>query len=223
MSFYDTLVQATETERQILYAVPQLVSALRGEISVATYREYLTQAYHHVKHTVRFLMSMGACLPEEKKWLHHAIAEYIEEEVGHEEWILNDIAATGGNKEVARCSVPHLETEVLVAYNYDYINRRNPVGFLGMVFMLESTSIQLATQGAQTLQLSLGLPPTAFTYLQSHGTLDISHMEFFKQLVNQIHDPADQQAIIEVARNTFRLFANVLGSIPMLEGMRHAA
>lgn len=167
-------------------------------------------------------MSMGARLPEEKKWLHHAIAEYIKEEVGHEEWILNDIAAAGGNKDAARCSIPHLETEVLVAYNYDYINRRNPVGFLGMVFMLESTSIQLATRGAQTLQLSLGLPPAAFTYLQSHGTLDISHMEFFKQLVNQVTDPTDQQAIIEVARNTFRLFAGVLGSIPMLEEMKHA-
>lgn len=223
MNFYDTLVQATEAERQSLYAVPQLVSALHGEISVATYREYLTQAYHHVKHTVRFLMSMGARLPEEKQWLHHALAEYIEEEVGHEEWILNDIVAAGGNKETARRSVPHLETEVLVAYNYDYINRRNPVGFLGMVFMLESTSIQLATQGAQTLQRSLGLPPTAFTYLQSHGSLDISHMAFFKQLVNQITDPADQQAIIEVARSTFRLFAGVLGSIPVLEELKHAA
>lgn len=223
MSFYETLVQATERERQALYSVPQLVSALRGEISVATYRAYLTQAYHHVKHTVRFLMAMGVRLPEEKKWLHNAIAEYIEEEVGHEEWILNDIAVAGGDREAARRSRPHLETEVLVAYNYDYINRRNPVGFLGMVFMLESTSIQLATQGANTLQHSLDLPATAFTYLNSHGTLDISHMEFFKQLVNQITDPADQSAIIEVARNTFRLFANVLGSIPVLEEVKHAA
>ncbi|MBU0655657.1 MAG: iron-containing redox enzyme family protein [Gammaproteobacteria bacterium] len=222
MSFYETLLQATEMERQTLYTVPQLVNALHGEISVATYREYLTQAYHHVKHTVRFLMAMGVRLPEEKKWLHHAIVEYLEEEVGHEEWILNDIEAAGGDKEAARRSCPHLETEVLVAYNYDYISRRNPVGFLGMVFMLESTSIQLATQGANTLQLALGLPPNAFTYLSSHGTLDISHMEFFRQLVNQIDDPADQTAIIEVARNTFRLFANVLASIPMLEEVQHA-
>ena len=92
-----------------------------------------------------------------------------------------------------------------------------------MVFMLESTSIQLATQGANTIQLALDLPPTAFTYLQSHGTLDISHMEFFRKLVNQIEDATDQAAIIEVARNTFRLFANVLRSIPVFEEVQHAA
>ena len=223
MNFYDQLVQATEPERQALYTVPQLISALQGEISVETYRAYLTQAYHHVRHTVRFLMAMGLRVSEDKKWLHAVIAEYINEEHGHEEWILNDIEAAGGDKEVARRSIPHLETQVLVAYNYDYINRYNPVGFLGMVFMLESTSIQLATQGANTIQLALGLPPTAFTYLQSHGTLDISHMEFFRKLVNQVDDAADQAAIIEVARNTFRLFANVLRSIPMNEVIRHAA
>lgn len=223
MNFYEQLVQATETERQALYTVPQLISALRGDISVETYRAYLTQAYHHVRHTIRFLMAMGVRIPEEKQWLHAVIAEYIAEEQGHEEWILNDIEAAGGDKEAARRSIPHLETQVLVAYNYDYISRHNPVGFLGMVFMLESTSIQLATQGANTIQLALDLPSTAFTYLQSHGTLDISHMEFFRKLVNQIEDGADQAAIIEVARNTFRLFANVLRSIPVLEEVQHAA
>lgn len=223
MNFYEQLVQATESERQVLYRVPQLISALSGEISVDTYRAYLTQAYHHVRHTIRFLMAMGVQLPEEKKWLHAVIAEYINEEQGHEQWILNDIEAAGGDKEVARRSIPHLETQVLVAYNYDYINRHNPVGFLGMVFMLESTSIRLATQGANTIQLALGLPETAFTYLQSHGTLDISHMEFFRQLVNRIDDAADQAAIIEVARNTFRLFANVLQSIPMNAEVKYAA
>jgi pyrroloquinoline quinone (PQQ) biosynthesis protein C len=223
MNFYDQLVQATETERQALYTVPQLLGALRGEISVATYCAYLTQAYHHVRHTIRFLMAMGVRVPEDKKWLHNVIAEYIDEEKGHEEWILNDIAAAGGDKEAARRSIPHLETQVLVAYNYDYINRHNPIGFLGMVFMLESTSIQLATQGANTIQRALGLPSTAFTYLQSHGTLDISHMEFFRKLVNQVDDAADQAAIIEVARNTFRLFANVLRSIPVFEEVQDAA
>jgi pyrroloquinoline quinone (PQQ) biosynthesis protein C len=223
MNFYEQLVQATENERQALHTVPQLISAMRGEISVETYIAYLTQAYHHVKHTIRFLMAMGLRVPEEKKWLHNVIAEYIDEEKGHEEWILNDIEAAGGDKEAARHSIPHLETQVLVAYNYDYLNRHNPVGFLGMVFMLESTSIQLATQGANTIQLALGLPASAFTYLQSHGTLDISHMEFFRKLVNQVDDAVDQAAIIEVARNTFRLFANVLRSIPMEGEVKHAA
>ena len=82
MRFYQTLIKETEAARQGLYAVPQVVDGLRGDISRETYIAYLTEAYHHVRHTVRFLMSMGARLPENKKWLHDAISEYIEEAGG---------------------------------------------------------------------------------------------------------------------------------------------
>ncbi len=223
MNFYDRLIHETETARQSLYTVPQLTDGLRGDISRETYIAYLTEAYHHVRHTVRFLMLMGARLPDDKKWLHDAISEYIEEEKGHEEWILNDIAAAGGDKEKARTATPNLETQVLVAYNYDYIARKNPVGFLGMVFMLESTSTQIANAGADAVMKNLDLPKSAFTYLYSHGALDIEHLKFFEQLVNKIDDPADQAAIIEVANNTFRLFANLMRAIPHTQEIKRAA
>lgn len=223
MKFYDRLVKETENARQELYTVPQLIDGIKGKISREAYIAYLTEAYHHVRHTVRFMMAMGVRLPESKKWLHDAISEYIEEEKGHEEWILNDVAAAGGDKEKARNATPNLETQVLVAYNYDYITRKNPVGFLGMVFMLESTSIQIANKGADAVKGNLGLPQTAFTYLYSHGALDIEHLKFFEDLVNKIDDPEDQAAIIEVANNTFRLFANVLRSIPHEQEVRNVA
>lgn len=223
MSFYNQLVKETEKSRQELYTVPQLTDGLQGNISRETYIAYLTEAFHHVSHTVRFLMAMGVRLPESKKFLHNAVAEYVEEEVGHEEWILNDIEAAGGNREAARKSTPNLETQLLIAYNYDYINRKNPVGFLGMVFMLESTSTQIANKGADAVKEKLGLPKKAFSYLYSHGELDISHMKFFEETVNKITDPDDQKAIIEVAQNTFRLFANVLRAIPHKKELKNAA
>lgn len=223
MTFYDRLNKETQSARKELYSVPQLMDGLKGNISRETYIAYLTEAFHHVRHTVRFMMAMGVNLPESKKWLHDAIAEYIEEEKGHEEWILNDVAAADGDKEAARNAVPNLETQVLVAYNYDYIARKNPVGFLGMVFMLESTSIQIANNGADAVKANLGLPQTAFTYLYSHGALDIEHLKFYENLVNQVTDHADQAAIIEVAQNTFRLFANVLRALPTEKAMKNAA
>lgn len=223
MRFYNRLVKETESARNELYTVPQLVDGLGGNISRETYIAYLTEAYHHVSHTVPFLMSMGARIPQEKKWMHKAIIEYLEEEVGHEEWILNDIEAAGGDKEAARNSTPNLETQVMNAYNYDYINRKNPVGFFGMVFMLESTSVQIANKGADAVKESLGLPDKAFSYLVSHGELDISHMKFFEETMGKITDPEDQKAIIEVAQNTFRLFANVLRSIPYEGSLKDAA
>ncbi|MCB1581064.1 MAG: iron-containing redox enzyme family protein [Rhodospirillales bacterium] len=223
MSFYNRLVKETEDQRQELYSVPQLMDGIQGNISKETYIAYLTEAYHHVSHTVPFLMTMGSKIPQSKKWMHKAIIEYQGEEVGHEEWILNDIESAGGDKEAAHNSAPNLETQVLISYNYDYMTRKNPVGFFGMVFMLESTSTQIANKGADAVKDKLGLPKKAFSYLYSHGELDISHMKFFEETVNKITDPNDQAAIIEVAQNTFRLFANVLRAIPHEGQVKHAA
>ena len=137
MEFFDQLQHQTNTEREYLLAAPIIHSALAGTANRAQYIAFLTQAYHHVKHTVPLLMACGARLPERLEWLREAIAEYIEEEIGHQEWILNDIRACGGDAEAVRHGQPALPTELMVAYVYDRIARHNPASFFGMVNVLK--------------------------------------------------------------------------------------
>ena len=84
-------------------------------------------------------MATGAKLNEDKEWLRDAIGEYIEEEMGHQEWILNDLAACGVDKEQARISQPAPANELMAAYAFDAIARKAHCIF-GMVFVLEGTS-----------------------------------------------------------------------------------
>ena len=84
-----------------------------------------------------------------------------------------------------------------------------------MVFMLESTSVAIAAVGADALKQSLALPNDAFSYLYSHGALDVKHLDFLKNTMDRINDGNDQAAIIEVAESSFRLFADVMRSIPV--------
>jgi len=214
MSFFERLQRETEAERRALYEVPLIRDALAGAISRETYLAYLTQAYHHVKHTTPLLMTAGGRLTQAQNNVRKAFAEYIEEEIGHEEWILNDIEAAGGDKEAARASEPYAATELMVAYAYDTVTRGNPVAFLGMVFVLEGTSTSLATQAAETLMGSLGLKRNCFSYLLSHGALDIEHMKFFASLVETLESEEDKRAIIHMAKRMFVLFADMFRSIP---------
>ncbi|MYN03221.1 biliverdin-producing heme oxygenase [Pseudoduganella sp. DS3] len=214
MSFFETLKAGSDTERQQMFAIPIIQDALRGQASTAQYTAFLGQAYHHVRHTVPLLMACGSRLGPDYEWLREAIAEYIEEEVGHQEWILNDIAACGGDAEAVRRSQPHASTELMVAYAYHQIDRANPVGFFGMVHVLEGTSIALATHAADTLRGALGLPPEAFSYLNSHGSLDIGHVAFFEGLVNRLQRAEDQQAVLHVARMMYKLYGDVFRSLP---------
>ncbi|WP_461537172.1 TenA family transcriptional regulator [Spongorhabdus nitratireducens] len=209
MKFFDQLQQATEQQRAELLNAPVIKRCFESDITLQDYVAFLTQAYHHVKHTIPLLMAAGARIPERQEWLRAAIGEYIEEEMGHQEWILNDIAACGYDKEEVRNSQPLPETELMVAYLYDTINRNNPAGLFGMVHVLEGTSIQLATAGAGVIQQALGLPESAFSYLSSHGSLDIEHMKFFESLMNKIEDPADQSAIIHSSKMVYRLYGDI--------------
>jgi thiaminase len=214
-NFFDRLQVETAAARAEFLATPQLMHGASGNISRDTYIAFLVQAYHHVKHTSPLLMACGSRLPAEKEWLRSAIAEYIEEENGHQEWILNDLRACGVDPEIHRYGTPNPATELMVSYAYDTIARGNPAGFFGMVLVLEGTSVQLATQAAGKIASALNLPAQAFSYLTSHGSLDISHMGFFESLMNRIDDPADQQAIIHMARMMYRLYGDVFRSLPL--------
>jgi hypothetical protein len=214
-SFFERLQTETRVARETMLAIPQLVRGAQGNISRATYIAFLGQAYHHVKHTVPLLMACGSRLPMEKEWLREAIGDYIKEETGHQEWILNDIRACGADPDQYRHGIPQPETELMVAYAYDTINRGNPVGFFGMVFVLEGTSIQLATRAAGAIRTALDLPQNAFSYLSSHGSLDIGHMEFFESLMSRLDDSGDQQAVIHMANMMYRLYGDVFRSLPL--------
>ncbi len=213
MSFFNSLQASTTDERDALLSTELVHTALSGNASKELYVAFLQQAYHHVKHTTPLLMAAGSRVPAEKEWVRDALAEYIEEELGHQEWVLNDIAACGYDKEKARRSTPTRATELMVAYAYHIIDRVNPVGFFGMVHVLEGTSVSMADGVASRIQEATGLPDTAFTYLRSHGALDVKHVAFFKNLMNRVQDENDQQFIIHCARNFYHLYADVFRSV----------
>ncbi|AYF85785.1 biliverdin-producing heme oxygenase [Pseudomonas sp. DY-1] len=223
MSFFNQLQVATAQERDALFNVPVIREALAGQVSLEGYRAFLGQAYHHVRHTVPLMMACGARLPSRLEWLRGAVCEYIDEEYGHERWILDDIRACGGDAEAARTSRPSLAIELMVAYLYDLIARGNPVGLFGMVNVLEGTSIALATQAAGTIRESLGLPAEAFSYLSSHGALDQDHMATYRRLMDRLEDEDDQQAVIHAAKVVYQLYAEMFRGLPRASEVDHAA
>ena len=217
MSFHVRLLEQTSAARQGLLAAPIIPGVVRGQVSLPSDLAFLTEAYHHVRHTVPLMQATRAALAPRNAWLRGPLDEYIAEEAGHDEWILGDIAVCGGNPEAVRHGMPGHATEMMVAYAYDTISRINPLGFFGMVHVLEGTSVSLALVAADAIQGSLGLPDPAFSYLRSHGTLDREHVAHFALLMDRVEDPRDQAAIVHAARAFFRLYGDVFRSLPLPE------
>ncbi|MCF6436883.1 iron-containing redox enzyme family protein [Pseudoalteromonas sp. MMG022] len=223
--FFEQLQVHTQAEREYLLAAPIITDVLAQKVTLGQYGSFLQQAYHHVKHTVPLLMACGSKLDESKEWLREAIGHYIEEEMGHQEWILNDLESCGFDKEAIRYSMPSFATEMMVSYAYDSIHRVNPLCFFGMVNVLEGTSIALADKAAKNISEQLNLPERAFSYLTSHGALDIEHIDFFKGLMNRIECKEEQALIVHSAKCFYRLYGDVFRSItamPQLDSNRES-
>lgn len=215
MNFHNRLGQETAQARSSLLGAPIIRACLQGEVSLPSYLEFLTQAYHHVRHTVPLLHACRAALPARLHWMRPALDDYIAEEAGHDEWILDDIRAAGGDAEAVRRGQGCHATEVMVAYAYDAIARRHPLMFLGMVYVLEGTSVSLALSAADQIQQALRLPDSAFTYLRSHGTLDREHVDHYALLVEGLDTDVDKAAVVDAANAFFKLYGDVFRSLPM--------
>jgi pyrroloquinoline quinone (PQQ) biosynthesis protein C len=209
MNFQQTLLERTTEQRDYLLAAPIIQRALAGDITRELYIAFLTQAYHHVRHTVPLMMAVGSRIPERLSWLQHEILHYLDEEEGHDQWILDDIEAAGGSRAAAAKSQPDLATDAMVAFAYDMIARRNPIAFFGMVHVLEGTSVALALRAADRIQAALALPNRAFTYLRSHGTLDQQHVQHLAGILNRLDCDEDREAVVRCAQSIYWLYANM--------------
>jgi pyrroloquinoline quinone (PQQ) biosynthesis protein C len=214
MEFFDRLQQETAEQRASLYSAPLIVNAAQGKISREAYLAFLGQAYHHVKHALPLLMLTGSRVPKEKEWVRRALVEFIPEETGHDDWVLNDIRNAGGDAEAVRNSAPSLPVELMNAFNYDFVMRRNPLGYFGTVVVLENTAVAHAASAAESIQRSLGLGKECFSYLESHGALDIEHTKFIAGVMNRVTDSDDQADILHATKVVCGLYEQMFRALP---------
>jgi pyrroloquinoline quinone (PQQ) biosynthesis protein C len=225
LTAYDELVAATEAERQAFMAIPLVQRALREGVDRATYLAFLEQAYHHVKHTCRLLgLALACCADRDGRYIA-ALLEYLEEERGHEAWILDDIRALGGDAALVAAGEGAVPTRAMVAFVHYAIQHEGPYAMLGMVHVLEGLSAQLALGAAHKLRVSVGAAGEGgFSYLASHGQLDQQHVAFFRELVDGVEGAEDRRAILDVARAVYRLYGDMFREVDaQMAGGRRAA
>ena len=144
MSPFNRLVHHTASDRQSFIDLPLIQGIMLTGASKELYLDFLSQAYHHVKFTAPLLASaISRCGADDRRY-RSALFEYIDEERGHEESILEDIKALGGDPESVRQSTPRFPCKIMVGHAYYLIDRVSPYGLLGMVHVLEGMAVALA-------------------------------------------------------------------------------
>lgn len=223
MQTYDLLLQETAPAHDRFISIPLVQQAVTTGGPLPLYIDFLTQAYHHVKYTFT-LLSLAAAHTKDEAY-EVALLDYMEEERGHEKWILDDIRALGGDAEAVASGRPGQACHVMVSYAWYAIEHISPYAMLGMVHVLEGLSVLLADKVAGAVQGALGIDAAkGFSYLSTHGALDIEHTEMFKGLVNSFEDEERRQTIIEATKVFYRLYGAIFEDLGEKYGISgHAA
>jgi acyl-CoA synthetase (AMP-forming)/AMP-acid ligase II/heme oxygenase len=225
MNFYEDLQQATTAERREFMSIPLIQNTIANGVDIPLYLSFLESAYHHVHHTVPLLnLALESCSDGDSAYAA-GLREYVSEETGHDEWILEDIADLGGDAQAVRNSIGPFAPRLLAAYAYYGIREISPYALLGMVHVLEGMSVALAVKAAESIGQRLGRKDgKGFRYLTSHGNLDIEHVSLFARLLEIIDTPERRRIVIQSAKDFYRLYGDMFREIEAnMKQVAHAA
>jgi pyrroloquinoline quinone (PQQ) biosynthesis protein C len=211
MSFFITLVESSDASRRALEAEPRVHAMVHHGLTLDEYRAFLQDLYHIVWH---FCPVMGAAVArcgDEFREVRYSLYERIEEEKGHEEWVLEDIEAMGGDVSAVRASLPSAPVQAMIAFNYYAAEHVHPCSVLGMLYVLEVIASVYGGRVSDAIARKIGRDVAAdgFKFLSSHATMDLDHMASLNRLVKTIADPAAQAAIIRSTNVNFHQFGQI--------------
>ena len=146
--------------------------------------------------------------------MRYFLYQHMQEEKGHEDWVLNDLAALGVNRDTALAYAPSADTLALTGYNYWAADRKHPCSVLGMLYVLEVIAsvyggpLANAQKERLLLQGELGV-----SFINSHATLDAEHMRELREIANTLDDAESQASIVESALVNFHHFTRIVQAL----------
>ena len=163
-----------------------------------TYPALLVETFHYVKHSCSLMCLACARLDHSQSELQTYVARHIEEEVAHENWVLEDLETLGYERAEVVASKPLAETIHLVGSQLYVIEYLDPAGLLGYVYVMESTPPR--RQALEEFSEAFGIPYDAMKFLVQHGEEDVKHKrDLIHALDNFLRDSRQREAALTSA------------------------
>src|SRR2546425_8429737 len=203
----------TDAARRGLEEIPTMHTMIHHGLTLTQYKAFLHDLYHIVWHFCPTMAAAAARCDDRYRQVRYELYERIEEEKGHETWVLEDIEAIGGDVASVTANPPSAPVQAMVAFNYHGAERVHPCSVLGMLYMLEVVSSVYGGRVSDYIARTLGRNVDAggFRFLSSHATMDVEHMAKLNKLVKKIDDPDAQESIVNSTRVNFYQFGRMFG------------
>ena len=214
MSFFITLIEDSDADRRALEDEPRVHAMIHHGLKLEEYRAFLHDLYHIVWHFCPVMAAAAARCGDEFRDVRYELYERIEEEKGHEDWVLEDVEAMGGDVAGVRANAAQRARAGHDRVQLPWRRARAPVLGAGDALHARSRVVRLRGQGVGLDRASARQgrrTAGGFKFLSSHATMDVDHMAKLNKLVKTIADPAAQRAIINSTRVNFYQFRQMFG------------
>ena len=214
LSYFAELVTRTDEDRRGFETHPVVVAAVADGMSLERYRALLLELYHVVWHFNPVCAAAASRLSDEFAVVRYFLYEHMHEEMGHENWVLNDLDAIGVTNADARAHGPSVNTLALNGYNYWAADRRHPCSVLGMLYALEVIASVYGGPFASAIRESLLLDgDRGVSFIDSHASMDAQHMADLRLILNKLPDETALLAVVESTRVNFHHFTRIIEAI----------
>ena len=211
MSFFISLVELSDAARRSLEEIPKMHTMIHEGLPLEEYQAFLHDLYHVVWHFCPIMAAAASRCTDRHRNVRYELYQRIEEEKGHEAWVLEDIEVLGGDVASARSNPPSDPAQAMIAFNYFAAERVHPCSVVGMLYTLEVVSSVYAGPVSDSIARAIGRDVDAggFKFLSSHSSMDVEHLAKLNVLVKAIDDPQAQESIINSARVNFYQFGRM--------------
>jgi Iron-containing redox enzyme len=213
----------SETLRQkIGLVLPQLVDASERICAHSrpreVYPEYLRTAHCILRASVPLMETARdrALVLAADDPVAAALAAYLEhhipEELGHDEWLLDDLEVVGVDRRSVLARPPAPSVAAMVGSQYYWILHYHPVALLGYIAVLEGYPPSMTM--IDGLVERTGYDRTAFRTLIAHSELDPGHADELDELLDRLQLTREQVGVVGLsAITTVRLSARVFNEV----------
>lgn len=198
-----------------IVSVEGVKEALAGHLDRAIYISYLTNVFHYARHSATVIAMAGARAVQRHPGLARYLIHHADEELGHEQWALDDLAALGVPAETVRASRPVAACAAMIGYEYYIAGHANPVALFGWLYTLEAMGDDLGSRIAEAIGPQLdGTGGRGLKFLAGHGVADHDHTADLTRMIStHITDPADRADVDHVADVVGELYVSIFRQI----------
>lgn len=171
-----------------------------------SFPDYLFRLYGSVRASVPLMRAARARAAELAPACEVARAlvpyldHHVEEELGHDEWLLDDMEVLGFRREEVVSRPASSDVAELIGTYYYWIFHEHPVALLSYFSVVEGNPVR--TETLDRVAATTSIPGEALRCIYRHAKLDPHHSEEVDELIDSLPLTGQQAALLETSALT---------------------